>query len=156
MVSMYLSIYLSMSVSFTLCLLHPGSRDLCTPWNAPSILVYWRVLTCVIYNCTPLNSNDNWSYSCLPWRLSTKTGRWMRRHIVQIDSAYWDSGAVAARQGLPTCLYKSEATDGLTVLLFCDVYIDIGSTLNLLYSACMLFVDVQTNSVETSLALLAM
>ena len=56
-------------------------------------------------------------------------------------------------------LCKSEATDGLTILLFCDVYINIGVTLNLLkylgvICGCR---AIQTNnSVETSLALLAM
>ena len=42
---------------------------------------------------------------------------------------------------LPTFLCESETTDGLTVLLFCDVYIDIGVTLK---SACVLFVDAET------------
>ena len=48
----------------------------------PEILRVFRyivMLTCVIYNCTQL---EDWSYSCLPWRLSMKTGRWMRRHMV--------------------------------------------------------------------------
>ena len=38
-----LSIYLSIYVSFTQHLPHPGSRDPCTPWNAPCISVYWHV-----------------------------------------------------------------------------------------------------------------
>ena len=38
---------------------------------------------------------------------------------------------------------EAEAIDGLTVMLFCDVHIDVGVTLNLLYSGCVLFVDVE-------------
>ena len=92
---------------------------------------YIDVLTCVIYN-----SNDYWSSGAIRVfreRLSTKICRWMRRHIVQIDSAYWDNGAVAARQGLPTCLCKSETTNGLTVLLFCDVKLDTELTIQCLH-----------------------
>ena len=35
-------IMIFMSVSFTLHLSHPGSWDLCTPWNPPCISVYWH------------------------------------------------------------------------------------------------------------------
>ena len=53
---------------------------------------------------------------------------------------------------------KEETTDGLTVLLFCDVHIDIGATLNLL--RCLHVIcgcrAIKTISAETSLALLAM
>ena len=47
---------------------------------------------------------------CLPWRLiSMKTGRWIRRHNVKTDSAYWDSGAIAALSGdLPLLHYVEE------------------------------------------------
>ena len=31
---------------FTPRLLHPGSRDPCTPWNTPCILAYWRAHMC--------------------------------------------------------------------------------------------------------------
>ena len=44
------SMYLSMSVSFTPRLSHPGSWDPCTPWNCP----YIDMLTCMIYNCKHL------------------------------------------------------------------------------------------------------
>ena len=53
---------------------------------------------------------------------------------------------------------ESETTDGLTVLLFCDVHIDMGTTLNCLcviFYLCM-YRAIQTNSAETSLALLGM
>ena len=68
---------------------------------------------------------------------------------------------VAARQLANVRLCESEATDGLTVLLFCDIYINIGATLNLLQytvPACVICgcTAAQTNSAETSLALLAM
>ena len=46
---------------------------------------------------------------------------------------------------MPTCLCESKTKDRLqTVVLFCDVHIDISMTLNLLYSACVLFVDVES------------
>ena len=42
-----------------------------------------------------LNSKDNWSYSLFDVKIiiheESKTGKWMRRHVVQMDSAYWDS-----------------------------------------------------------------
>ena len=45
-----------------LCLLtphlsHPGSRGLCMPWNASC----FHMLMWLIYNCTRLNSEDDWS-----------------------------------------------------------------------------------------------
>ena len=63
---------------------HAGSRDPCTPWNTPCpwIPVYWHA-----------HVRD---LQLLPWKLWT-TGRWMCRHMVLTDSAYRDSGAVAAR-----------------------------------------------------------
>ena len=76
----------SMYVSFTPHLLHPGSRDLCTPWML-RIFLYIDVLTCVIYNCmystAILNSKDDWSCLCLLWFLLMKTGRWMHRYMVK-------------------------------------------------------------------------
>ena len=42
----YVSIYVSMSVSLTPRLSHPGSRDPCTPWNTLCIPVYWRAHMC--------------------------------------------------------------------------------------------------------------
>ena len=61
---------------------------------------------------------------------------------------------------LPTHLCESKMTDELTVLLFCDVHIDIGATLNLLQCLSVICgcrtVQTVTNSAETSLALLHM
>ena len=60
-------IRVSMSVSFTLRLSHPGSRDPCTPWNTPCILVYWSAHVRDLQTAyTRLNSKEDWSYSCLP------------------------------------------------------------------------------------------
>ena len=56
-----------------------------------------------------------------------------------MDSAYWESGAVAATCHR-TCV-NQKPTDELTILLFCDVHIDIGTTQNLLQS--VLSVDVE-------------
>ena len=127
-----------------MCMLHPGSQDPCTSWNALCISVYWHV-----YNWTARTAE---AICCLPWKLSTKTGRWMCRHM---DSAYWVCGAVAARQ-LATCLCDSETTHGLPdSTAGCDIHIDIGMTRNLLQylhviCGCR---AVQTNSAETSLAM---
>ena len=71
----YLSMYHLLRV-----LSHPGSWDPCMPWNAPYIPVY----QCVLMHDLQLHAVD-WTArmiganSCLPWRLSKKTGRWMRR-----------------------------------------------------------------------------
>ena len=49
----------------------------------PEILRVFRyidVLMCVIYDWTACM--DDWSYLCMLWRLSMKTGRWMCRHMV--------------------------------------------------------------------------
>ena len=129
--------------------------------------VFWYidVLTCVIYICMIYNCEValNWTARltgvtcCLPWRLLTKTStcRWMRRHMVYTNSAYWDSEAVAAWQ---IACVEQKTTDELTVLLFCDVHIDKGMALNVLQ--CMHLIcrcrGVQTNSAETALALLHM
>ena len=40
-------------------------------------------------------------------------------------------------------LCELKTTDELTLLLFCDIEIDQGMTLNLLHNACVLFVDVE-------------
>ena len=52
-----LSIYVPMYVSFSPCLSHPGSWDPCMPWNA---IRHIDMLMCV-YNCTQLNSKDDWT-----------------------------------------------------------------------------------------------
>ena len=60
-----------------------------------------------------------------------------------MDSAYWKSGAVAAHQLANTLC-----------MLFYDIHINKGTTLNFYYIVCILFVDVELY--RTSLALPAM
>ena len=68
------------------------------PWFPRSVYalkysVYSSRLACSRAWFTTALSKADWSYSCLLWRLSTKTGRWIHRHMVWTDSACWDSGA---------------------------------------------------------------
>ena len=92
---------------------------------------------CVIYNYMHSTVQQGWLEllfcypRCLSWRLSTKTGRWMCRHSLLINSGAGN---------LPTHLCESEMTDGLTILFY-DIHIGIGSTLNLHYSACVMEVE---------------
>ena len=83
--AIYLSMYVSMyHLPRVCCTLVPEIRV------HPEMLLVFRyidVLTCVIYNCMhsteqQLNSKTTGATCCLPWTLSTKTGRWMRRHMV--------------------------------------------------------------------------
>ena len=98
---MYLSIYV--------CIIYPA-------FVAPRFPRFVYVLKFSVYWHAWFTTEQQWSYSCLPWRLSTKTGRWMRRHMVQTHhSAYWDSGAVAARQLAGHLCDESKTTDELTV-----------------------------------------
>ena len=110
--------------------------------------------------CTRMNCKDNWSYSCLPWRLSTggQVGEFADTWYKQIQSPETvELLAVAARQFANTPVWIRNDR-WLTVLLFCDVHIGIGTTLSLLQ--CLRVIcgcrPVQTNSAETSLALLHM
>ena len=116
-------------VPFTPYLSHPGSQDLPTAWNA-CILVYWCVLRVWRTTAKPPDARNH----CLPWRLSTKTGRQMCRHIGQTDWAYWGSRAVVAPQNTTMPVWnESQMTDDYThctdVLV---IIIDIGATLKLL------------------------
>ena len=131
----------------------------CMPWNASHIPVYWHTH---MYDLQLhlLNSKDD--KNALLWKFSTKTGGWMRRHMVYTDSAYWDtdSGAVAAWQlaNMPLWLKNDpQWAAGLYCLVFSNVHIDIGMTLNLLLCLCVICGcrAVQTNitSAERSLAL---
>ena len=142
--NLFVSVYVCVCVCVCVCvtiihprLSHPDSQDPCTLWNVLCITVYWRAHVCDLqlhalnWTVRPMGAT-----CCLPWTLSTKTGRWMCRHMVYTDSAYWDS-ELWLPGNLSTHLCES---DGLTVLLFCDVHIDIyGATLNLLKSACYLW-----------------
>ena len=114
------------------------------------ILTYSRVW--FTNACTPrLHSTEQQGQlatRCLPWRLSTNTGRWMHRHMVYTDSTYWDTGAVAARQ------LQKQPMGCRTVLPFCDVHIHKGATLNLLQCLRVIcgYGAVQTNSAEIPLS----
>ena len=123
--------------------------------------VYWRAHVCDLQ----LNSKDDWSYALLAMKIiheESKTGKWMCRHMVQTDLTYWDSGTVAARQlaNVPVWLRNDRWAAVLyccTVLLFCNVHANVGTTLNLLQCLCVICEcnAVQTISAETSLTLLA-
>ena len=114
-----------MSVSFAPRLSHPGSRDLCTPWNAP----YIEVLTCVIYNC-------EWT-ARLECREDCRRGR-----VGQLNAQTHDiNGFSLLRQWSSSiCQHAcvNETTDGLldctAVLYICAVLyiIDICMTMSLL------------------------
>ena len=146
-----------MSVSLiTPCLSHHGSQDPCTPWNAPCILVY----RCTHMRDLQLHALD-WTARktggthCLPWRLSTKTGRWMHRHMAYTDSVNWDSGAVAACPA--TCQRACVNQKRPMRLLYCCLwrsYWQSRETELTTVPACYLWI--QTNSAETPLALLRM
>ena len=102
--------------SFTSQLSHPGSWNPCMPWNASCILVYWHVHLHDLQLHTWLNNKDDWGYSCLPWRLSTKTGRWMRSHTwykPQIQPTETVTYACVSQKWLIGCW---------TILLFYDVH----------------------------------
>ena len=119
---------------------------------------YIDVLMCVIYICMHWTEQQGRLEAlCLLWRLSMKTGRWMHRHMVYTDSAYWDSGAVAARQlgNMPVWI-KNDWWAYCTAV--CDVHIDKVMKLNLLQYLCFICGcrAVQTNSAETPLAQLHM
>ena len=143
-------IYLYQYVSFTPHLSHPGSRDLCKPWNAPCISVYW------------LAHVHDLQLHALDWTART-TGAthicredYQRRQVDECTSTWykhisllgqWSCSCQATCQRRRLC--ESKTTDELTVLLFCDVHIDKGATLNLL--RCLHIIcghrDIQTNSV---------
>ena len=116
-------------VSFTPRLSHPRSV------YGLKCSVYSGILTCsrVIYNCmhSTVNSKGDWSYTC---------------------SCSFQVTCHCA------CVNQKQPMGFRTVLLFYDVHIDIGMTLNLPQSSCMRVIcgcrAIQTNSAETSLALL--
>ena len=95
------------------------------------LCVFWYMLTCIIYNCTL--SKDNWSSSCLLWRLSTKTVRQVGEYADTWYSAYRDSGAVAAGQlaNAPVSVNQIQPMGWLYCCFVTFTYIDIGVTMNL-------------------------
>ena len=96
------------------------------------IHVFWYIDVLHVRNCQDTWTARIWATHCLPWSF------WWRQvgecadtlWYKQIEpKTYWDSGAVCS--GLTTCKHTCEMTNGQTVLLFCDVHIRIGMTLNL-------------------------
>ena len=111
--------------------------------------VFWYIdmLTCVIYMYSEIALNwtarTTGATCCLPWRLSMKTGRWMRRHMVYTNSAYWDSEVVAARQ-LANAACVNQKDRWAVGLCCCFVMFISTKTWHwTYYSACVLFVDVE-------------
>ena len=111
------------------------------------------VLTCsrawFITACAQLNSKDDRNYS-LPAKKISDKDRYMyllhvHIHVGLVNAqthginwfSLWSCCCPATYQ--LTCLCESESTNGLTVLLFFDVHIDIGVTLNLLQCLCDIY-----------------
>ena len=73
------------------------------PWF-PTLkcFMFSNILACsCLWFASATEQQNDWSYSCLPWRLSTKAGRWMCKHIVKTDSAYcrqWSCSCHATSQ----------------------------------------------------------
>ena len=61
---MYVCMYVSIYLSFTPRLSHPGSRDPCTSWNAPCSPVYWRAHVRDFMHST----EQQLKAATLPWR----------------------------------------------------------------------------------------
>ena len=138
--AIYLSIYLSMYHVPRVC--RTPVHKICVRPEMLRVFRYIDVLTCVIYNCTWQNTTWVTHVPTLPWRLSTKTGRWMRRYMVQTaHSAYWDSGAVTARQLLQRACVITWWADSLYC---CFVTFTLTKARHwIYYSACILSVDVE-------------
>ena len=119
--SVYLSIYL--------CIIYPAFSTPWLPWNAPCILVYW----CAHVYDLQLHSTEQ--QKRMELLVVCHEDCWQRQVCECADIWYKQiqpTETVLLPSNLPTRLCESETTDGLTVLLFCDVHIDIGATLNLL------------------------
>ena len=147
-------LYLSISVCIIYPhLSHPGSRDPCTPWNAPCISVYWlaHVHDLQLHALDWTARTTGATHICredYQWRqVDECTSTWYKQISLL---GQWSCSCQATCQRRRLC--ESKTTDELTVLLFCDVHIDKGATLNLLW--CLHVIcecrDIQTNSVETS------
>ena len=154
---MYLCIYLSIY----LCIIYPA---FVAPWFLRSVYalkcsMYSGILmcSCVWFTtaCTQLNSEDDWSSSCLPWRLLMKTVRWMRRHY-GIDRLsllrQWSCSCPA------TCQRACVNQKWLMSLLYCCFVTFISTKTQhwTYYIACVLFVDVvQTEDTTDTAAYVA-
>ena len=130
----------------------------------PEMLCVFRyidVLTCVIYNCMHSTKQQGWLELLVSAVKIIDKDRLVNAQTHGINGfSLLRQWCCSCPSNLPMHLCESEMTNGLTVsiLLFCDVHIDIGATLSLLHClrvicACR---PIQTNSAETSLALLHM
>ena len=134
-----LSIYLSIYVSFTPRLSHPGSRDLCMSWNAP----YTSILMCsrawFTTACTQMNNSRD--YSCLPWRLSMKTTWWVNAQTRGINGFSLLRQCSCPATSQHTCVKQKRPMS----LLYCCFVVFISTKARhwTYYSACMLFMDVE-------------
>ena len=125
------------------------------------VFQYIAVLTCVIYT-TALNWTARTTRAT---RVCRDDYRW--RQVGECADTWYKlciqptvTMELYLPCNLPTPLCESEMTDGLTVLLFCDVHIDKGVTLSLLWCLHVICgcrtVQTVTNIAEAPLSLLHM
>ena len=146
-----------------LSIIYPAFVAPCFPRSGYALKcsVYSGILTC----------SRVWFKTALDWTVMT-TGAtrvccedYRRRQVGECADTWYkpciqptETEELYRPSNLSTLLFESETTNGLTVLLFCDVHIDTSATLNLLQ--CLRVIcgcrAVQTNSAESSLVLLAM
>ena len=136
---MYLCIYLSIYVH--VCIIYPA---FVAPWFPRSMYALKYSMYSGISTCS-----HAWFTIALDWtarttgatrvchqrrQLSMKTGQVNARQTHGINRfsllRQWSCSCLA---NFPTCLCESKTTVEFTVLLFCDVHIDKGATLNLLH-----------------------
>ena len=103
MLSIYLSIFLFMYRLPRVCrTLVPEIR---VRLEMLCVIRYIDMLTC-IYNCTQLNSKDNWSYSCLLSRLCTDT--WYNHWFSLLKQ--WICSCPATCQHMPLWIKNNRCT----------------------------------------------
>ena len=106
------------------------------------VFLYVDMLTCVIYNCMCSTEQQG-----RPELLLERYMYLLHIHIhvglvnAQTHGINWFSlwSCCCPATYQLTCLCESESTNGLTVLLFCDVHVDIGAILNLLQCLCVIY-----------------
>ena len=143
-------------LSVTPCLLHPGSRGQCTPWNAPCIPVCWHAHMCDLQ----LHSTEQQGW--LELLVSAMKIRWMRRH-----NYYSINGFSLLRQWTCSCQATCQCACQpvwitndrwayCTAVLWCSYRPRRDTELTTVPTCYLWCRIVQTNSAETSLALLHM
>ena len=155
---MYVCRYVCMYVSLT--------RICCTP--IPEIRVCPEMLHLLLYinvvyvwfttACIHrLNSKDEWSLDLL---IAVCREDDQLRQVGECADTWYKliqpNELLLPTCNLPTSFCESETTNGLTALLFCDIRINKGATLNLHVLQCLCVIcicrAVQINNAETSLA----